>query len=231
MTFDVGSVVSDGLDRVVTRAGAIAIGLHTAIYAALVTVLFVGYGLGIVFENRPAVIATIVALVALAVLLAWAALALAYVGTARWLVRDDRSTAPRSALARRAPVAALSVMVLNLGFGVVAVVSSPLLWLPSIAIGTVLIFSPLVVAVEDTGPLAAISRSWTLTEGHRLELFAIGALYNFIFWAMSQVAGIVVILPIVGWVALGAFWAAQTVCSVGILAEAYAQITAESRSA
>jgi len=141
------------------------------------------------------------------------------------LLREDRSAAPRSALTRRAVLATVTILTLNVGFGLVVVFSTPLLWLPSFAIGTLLIFAPLVVAVEDAGPIEAVSRSWTLTRGHRLELFAIGFAYNLAFWGISRTVDIVVLIPILGWVGLGAFWAAQTVFSVGILAEAYSQIT------
>lgn len=232
MSFDLGSVLSDGLERSFTRAGAIAIGIHTVLYSLLATGLLVAYVGAILFENEPALLLVVLVAALVGTVAIWAALAWAYAGTARWLVRPEeaRSTTPRSALTRRAILATATIMLLNLGLGVAVAMGSAAFVLPGFAIGTVMIFAPLAVAVEDAGPIAAMSRSWQLTRGHRLELFVIGFLYNAVFWWISQAIGILAIIPVIGWIGLGAFWAAQTVVSVGILAEAYVQITENERA-
>lgn len=56
----------------------------------------------------------------------------------------------------------------------IAIGLGSILILPGIFLTVCLIFVPMAVVIEDAGPIEALERSWELTSGNRLRLFALG---------------------------------------------------------
>ncbi|WP_128478158.1 hypothetical protein [Halorussus pelagicus] len=114
-------------------------------------------------------------------------------------------------------VSILVTIVTLIGFG--------FLFFPGLFLGVSLLFTSLVVAVEDAGVVESMKRSWELTSGHRLRLFGLGFVVAIIAGLVGGIVGLVgVIDPLVNALLTGAFSGVASVFGVAVLVGAYRQL-------
>jgi len=128
--------------------------------------------------------------------------------TARLLTRDlsALSSLPGGLFTRRIGPAFLSALVVSVVLAVVIPLGFALLFVPGLFLTVSLQFALFAVAVEDSGPIDALRRSWELASGNRWRLLAlvvlfgvlggiggvVGSLFAFVSPSMGQLASLVV---------------------------------------
>lgn len=194
MSLSIGTALKDGFFKVASRVGA------TLIVAYLV--LNVGYLVGINSALKATVSGTAaetefaaglaldVPLAVAGGLVALSFILLTYLSVValRTFAADERQSIRSEHLSGGVALAVVNLLVGYLAYSVLVTIGFVLLVVPGIFLMVVLAFWPLYVAVEGDNFVAAMRRSWALTDGSRFELFLLGA----IVLALSFVIGIVV---------------------------------------
>jgi hypothetical protein len=93
----------------------------------------------------------------------------------RTFVAREHASIPRRFLTDRMPFAVANFVVGGIAFGVVVLLGSVLLLIPGIVAYVGLIFMVQFVAVENVNFVTAMRRSWRLTKGNRIRIFALTA--------------------------------------------------------
>lgn len=155
-----------------------------------------------------------------------------FLAAARLLSREPStlSTVSSAAITRRFGRAFLSTVAVSLVLGVVIPLGFLLFVVPGLFLAVSFQFAVFAIAVEDTGPLAALRRSWALASGNRWRLLALVVIFA-VGGAVSGSVGSVVSLvdPLAGDVFSIVFNSVFVVLMYGILAEAFVQLRETSR--
>lgn len=178
---NIGAAFSYGIDRLTTRGGAVLVVAYV-LFQLVTQVTTQSLFLSLLSESVPdedfsqmyplAMDLPVGVSGGLLILLMIAGTALAVVAT-RALYADIDSVPSADHMRRLVPTVAVLIVVTLITF--VAVLFGSLLFLfPGIFLGVSLVFAHIAVAVEDAGIIESLQRSWTLTSGNRLRLFALG---------------------------------------------------------
>ncbi|QGX93688.1 hypothetical protein EI982_02195 [Haloplanus rallus] len=150
--------------------------------------------------------------------------------TARLLSRDlsALATLPGGLFTRRIAPAFLSALVVSVVLAVAIPLGFALLFVPGLFLTVSLQFALFAVAVEDSGPIDALRRSWALASGNRWRLLALVVLFG----VLGGIGGLVgslfsFVSPSVGQLASLAVNSVLVVLMYGILADAFVQLRGE----
>ena len=150
--------------------------------------------------------------------------------TARLLSRDlsALATLPSVLFTRRIAPAFLSALVVSVVLAVAIPLGFALLFVPGLFLTVSLQFALFAVAVEDSGPIDALRRSWALASGNRWRLLALVVLFG----VLGGIGGLIgslfsFVSPSVGQLASLAVNSVLIVLMYGILADAFVQLRDE----
>jgi hypothetical protein len=150
--------------------------------------------------------------------------------TARLLSRDlsALATLPGGLFTRRIAPAFLSALVVSVVLAVAIPLGFALLFVPGLFLTVSLQFALFAVAVEDSGPIDALRRSWALASGNRWRLLALVVLFG----VLGGIGGLVgslfsFVSPSVGQLASLTVNSVLVVLMYGILADAFVQLRGE----
>jgi len=147
--------------------------------------------------------------------------------TARLLTRDiaSLSSLPGKLFTRRIGYAFLSALVVSVTLTVVIPIGFALLFIPGLFLTVSLQFALFAVAVEDTGPIDALRRSWELASGNRWRLLALVVLFG-ILGGIGGVVGSLFsfVSPSAGQLASLAINSVLIIVMYGILADSFEQL-------
>jgi hypothetical protein len=128
-------------------------------------------------------------LLGLALILAFVAETIRIV-TVRVFVRSDTESIPRELVTRNLPLAVLNGFVGGIVAGVLIGIASLFLLLPGIFVAISFLFFRQEVATADKNFIEALSGSWALTSGNRIELFVLVLILVVIAPIVSLVIGL-----------------------------------------
>lgn len=137
----------------------------------------------------------------------------------------DIDSVPTADHTRRLARTAVVFFFVSLFFGLAVGIGLVFLIVPGIFLLVSLFFAPITVVIEDAGVVEAFERSWELTSGNRIRLFALGV----IFVVGSAVIGGIVSLigtaaPLVGSLGTTIVNGIVTVFGIGVQIGAYRQL-------
>ena len=215
MTFDINDALTDGWDRFTTTTGLqlVAAFVAAAVAATIVTnsmmrVIFVESGIvRSVFAEAPAsayrefqaqfvdtigadfLVLPLGTLAALW-LVVWLIQLLLSIGAMRWFVeRDPDSGLAGSLFTRRLLWTVGNLIVGSILYSVIVMIGLVLLIAPGIYLAVALFFYNYEIVVEGENAVEALSNSWSLTSGYRLDLFLLGLLFFVIGMVLGWVTG------------------------------------------
>lgn len=153
--------------------------------------------------------------------------AIVQLGAARLLTRTrpELSRIETDAFTRNVVFGTLSLIVAEILSGIAVGIGFVFLVVPGLFLLVSFLFTPVVVAVEDRGPIEALSRSWNLAAGNRWQLFAIGVVVFFIYFIISIPFAILSVIPVVGQIANGLLSGFFQTALLAIIAEIYVVLT------
>ena len=127
-------------------------------------------------------------------------------------------------------VATVHGVVAGIAAGIAVGIGLALFVLPGLFLATVLAFTYPYVALEGENALSAMRRSWSLTTGNRLRVFAVVVVIGLTFFSITFVGGVVALalgaFPLLAEVTNVAFVAIAWLASLAILASAFDQLEA-----
>ncbi|WP_380681252.1 hypothetical protein [Salinigranum sp. GCM10025319] len=144
----------------------------------------------------------------------------------RTLVSNETTTVPEEFLTRRALMATLNGVVGGIVVLILVVVGLLFLVVPGVFLALSFFFVRQEIAVEDRNFVDALSESWELTSGHRIELFALALVIVVIGFVVGLIgtgvglAGIPLLTTAVNTVV----GAVTTVFGIAVAARAYVQL-------
>lgn len=147
--------------------------------------------------------------------------------TARLLTRDlsALSSLPGNLFTRRIGRAFLSALVVSAVLVVVVPLGFALLFIPGLFLTVSLQFALFAVAVEDTGPIDALRRSWELASGNRWRLLALIILFGVLGGIGGAVGSLFAFVsPLLGQLASLVINSVLVILMYGILADAFVQL-------
>jgi len=150
--------------------------------------------------------------------------------TARLLTRDPPalSSLPGDLFTRRIGRAFLSAFVVSVVLAVVIPIGFALLFVPGLFLTVSLQFALFAVAVEDTGPIGALRRSWELASGNRWRLLALVILFGVLGGIGGAVGSLFTfVTPSIGQIASLVINSVLVILMYGILADAFVQLRGE----
>ena len=230
MSLRVINTAERGIRRAVTRNGLVLMGVLFVL--GLATALL-DLGLGRLVAVDPADPAAIEfaapALGAGLLSFALGVLSLVVViGATRIFVSDETESLPRAAFTRRMGWAWLNVFVGSIVYVVLVALGFVAFVVPGLFLLVALAFWTVFVAVEDENFVGAMRRSWALTRGSRLDLFALGIVMFVVTFAVSVAFGFVGIVDETVALVLGQVASAvTTVLGLAVLATAYTTLTGD----
>lgn len=230
MSLDIGNALDRGIRRTVARDGLSLVAI-TYVMTVVSGALGPGRVQRVLSQDIPLRISTRALVEIPAVLDAFLSLlfsvATVFVSLAalRVFVGEERETLPPEVFTRNALWAFLNFVVGAIVFGIVVGIGFVLFVLPGLFLLVSLIFWDVFVAVEDDNFVDGFHRSWGVTAGHRLSLFALGVAYVIIGLLVGIGVGFTTFL-------LGPFSvfltavgnAVLTVFASAVLASAYRQL-------
>ena len=237
-TLRLGTALSYGIDELTTRGGAILVAVYAlvqvaaqvtvqSLFADLFTRVFPPDALppGAMENAYPLALGIpLVASATLSLLLTVASVALTVLAVRAMYADADEFPTERHTrrLARTTAVA----FVVGVVVGVAVFVGSLFLLLPGLFLAVALSFAHVVVAVEDAGVVESLRRSWSLTSGNRLRLFALGLIVFVAAGVVGAVFGLVGgFLPaVVGGLLTAAVIGLTSIFSIAVLVGAYVQL-------
>jgi hypothetical protein len=146
---------------------------------------------------------------------------------ARLLTRDRSalSSLPGDLFTRRIGRAFLSGLVVSVVLAVTIPLGFALLFVPGLFLTVSLQFALFAVAVEDTGPVDALRRSWELASGNRWRLLALVILFGVLGGFGGAVGSLFAFVsPSAGQLASLAINSVLVILMYGILADAFVQL-------
>jgi uncharacterized membrane protein len=215
MTFNINDALTDGWDRFTTTTGLqlVVAFVAAAVAAAIVTnsmrrVIFVESGIvRSAFAEAPAgayegfqsqFVGTIGAdfltlplgTLAALWLVVWLIQLLLSIGAMRWFVeREADSGLAGSLFTRRLLWTVGNLIVGSILYSLAVLVGLVLLIVPGIYLAVALFFYNYEIVVEGENALEALSNSWSLTSGYRLDLFLLGLLFAVLGMVLGGVTG------------------------------------------
>lgn len=228
-----------GIDRLTTRGGAILLGAYV-LYQLLTQVSFQSLYAQLLADTLsesqleqavPLAIdlpATVAAVVTVLLLLAGLVL---YVVATRAIYADINGIPTADHTRRLGRTVAVSFVVsvlycVAVGIGFVALV------IPGIFLAVSLVFAQLAVVLEDAGVVESFKRSWSLTSGNRLRLFAIGVILFVLFAVVGGVVGVIgVFVPVLGDLMTFAIMGVASIYGLAVLVGAYQQVATDADAA
>ena len=150
-----------------------------------------------------------------------------FLATARLLSRDvaSLSSLPRGLFTRRIGPAFLSAVVVSVVLAVVIPLGFALLFIPGLFLTVSLQFALFAVAVEDTGPIDALRRSWELASGNRWRLLALVVLFGILGGIGGAVGSLFAFVsPSAGQLASLVINSVLIIVMYGILADSFVQL-------
>lgn len=232
MSLEIGDAISNGFEKLTTTAGLQLAAIFIAL--SLVTTLGVNSvtgSLGPAAGPRP-ILALPIGIVGGGVLLVlgfFASLVLTLVVTRTVAHRPSELTSIPADATRSLVRGAVFLFIAQVIVGILVLFGLVLLVIPGIFLAVSLAFAQVFVAVEDEGPLQAISSSWALAKGNRLSIFLlllvllvlgigiamVGAVAGFISPLLSTLLSLLV-SPFLN------------IFSTAVIVEGYLQLTRES---
>ena len=209
MSLSIHGALRGGLDRFVSRNGA----LLTGVYAVLFLVYQASFN-GLIAKVLPAYLPVDetavevgftypapVAVYALAILLLTVGLSVFTVVVIRTFVAGRTDRIPETYYTRRLLWATLNLIVGGLTFGLIVFVGSLLLVIPGIVAYVGLVFMTMYIAVEDENFVTALRESWRLVRPDFLSVFGllfvtivgigiVSALLGFVIAVGTSAAGV-----------------------------------------
>jgi len=238
MALQLGRTCIDGIERVLTRTGALL--LVGLIGIQLLAQSLINTAVVDIFPAGPA--GEIEALLGLTLPIPGAVAGVLFVGVivlssayfvvlSRALTRPtaELSTFPPALFTRRLGRAALSMLVGGLVVGVAVTLGSILLLLPGLFLAVCFLFFIFAVGVEDRSWIDALKRSWALSRGDRLKLAVVVILGGLIGGAVGM-TGTVLDLgrsPVVAELVSNTLSSVLFVFLYGIMASAYLRMRDE----
>lgn len=150
-----------------------------------------------------------------------------FLATARLLTRDlaALSSLPGGLFTRRIGPAFLSAVVVSVVLAVVIPLGFVLLFVPGLFLTVSLQFALFAVAVEDTGPIDALRRSWELASGNRWRLLALVVLFGILGGIGGAVGSLFAFVsPSTGQLASLVINSVLIVVMYGVLADSFVQL-------
>jgi len=235
MTLRLGQAFGNGVKRVLTRSGAVlfvALLVIQFLIQATVNTAVLGFlppqvvdQMGQQFGLTLPVSGTVAVGLFLAVMIVGSAY---FVAMARGLARpmDELGTLPSSLYTRRIGRATVSLIGGGILVGIAVSIGLAFLVLPGIYLGACFLFFLFEVSVEDERAIAALRRSWALSEGHRLKLAVIVLLSGVVGGVVGGVGTVfsLVVTPVVSEVVVNTLSTVLFIALYGIMADAYLQV-------
>lgn len=193
MSLEIGAALEDGLDRMLSRTGAIL----TVAYLSVYFVYQTGYnGLMNALYARldvpttaaqPAldVSTTVNGLIVVASLIAMLYLTIVAVRT---FVAGEQHSIPGKFLTDGVPFAMANLFVGGLVYGLIVAVGTLFIVVPGVILYVSFVFMLMYVAAENENFVTALKKSWELTSGERWSVFGL----LFVVFAIALVLGLVV---------------------------------------
>lgn len=247
MSVDIADVISDGLERTVTRSGLVFVGLFYAV-AILNRLLAADVVRSIIedaagpnpqfdptqtTETLPPSLGLPPALATLVMLLLGLVSVVLTVAALRTFINDVTERVPTEYFTRRMGWVVLNVIAGGIVFSLAVGIGFLLLVVPGLFLLVALFFWTAFVVDEDVSFVEGFERSWNATSGQRLELFALGVIVVVLGAIINLVFGIpAALLP-----ASVAFLFNQLGSTIGNVftlaatAEAYKQLTGDADDA
>lgn len=152
----------------------------------------------------------------------------------RLLTRDTASLSsiPASVFTRRLVRAYLSIAVVSILLAIAIPLGFAMVIVPGLFLAVSFQFAVFAIAVEDTGPIEGLKRSWELATGNRWRLVAI-LLVVIVFNVTANIVGTVVTLadPTIGQFVSLSISSVFLVLLYGILGDVFVQLTKSSQAA
>lgn len=137
----------------------------------------------------------------------------------------ERGSLSADLFTHRLGQALVSAIVANIIVFVAVMIGFVLLFVPGLFLLVSFTFVIFAIGVEDTGPLAALRRSWDLASGNRWRLFALVIIVGIGTGLLSGIGSVVSIAnPAAGQILSLVISAPLGIMSYGILADAYIQV-------
>ena len=200
MSLSIEGALRSGLDRFVSRNGA----LLTAAYAVLFLMYQASFN-GLIAEVLPAYLpvdeTTVevgftypapVAVYALAILLLILVMSILTIVAIRTFVAGRTDGIPKTYYTRRLPWTVLNLLVGGLVFGLIVFAGSLLLVIPGIVAYVGLVFMTMYIAVEDENFVTALRRSWRLVRPDFFSVFGLLLVAAVGIGIISVILGLVV---------------------------------------
>ncbi|MDL0135625.1 hypothetical protein PNP85_04155 [Halobacterium salinarum] len=133
---------------------------------------------------------------------------------------------PTAEHTRRLPRTIIVALVVSVIVAVSIFVGSLFLLLPGIFLAVCLVFAQVAVVIEDAGVIESLKRSWGLTKGHRIRLFALGFIISIVAGFVGGFFGVLsLIVPVAGTFLSAILLSIVSLYSLGVLVGAYKQLT------
>ncbi|MFB6309184.1 MAG: hypothetical protein ABEH35_07630 [Haloarculaceae archaeon] len=178
MSLNIGPALKSGIDQLISRTGAVLLLAYVALYAvyqsAFNGLLLVAYQrMGLPTEeaalpmplDAPLPVLGAIVLATLLVMTYWSVVAV------RTFVAEQRQRIPREFLTHRPVFAVGNLLVGGIVLTILLAVGFVLLVVPGVYMMVAFLFMTVFIAVEDDNFVTALKRSWSLTDGNRLDLF------------------------------------------------------------
>ncbi|MCD2201605.1 hypothetical protein LPA44_17220 [Halobacterium sp. KA-4] len=231
-TLSISDALQYGIDRLLSRGGAILFGLYAA-FQLLAQVsfqsLFAEFLAGTVPAEQIArtyplaVDVPVVVSAGVTILLVLAGMVLTIV-TMR-AMHENINRLPTADHLRRLPRTVGVILVVSVITFLAIMIGTVFLIIPGIFLAVSLVFSQLAVALEDAGVMSALQRSWSLTAGHRLRLFVLGFLIAILGGITGGIFGVLgVISPLAGNILSAIVTSLVSLYGLGVLVGAYQQL-------
>lgn len=233
MSLDIGSAVSRCVARLTTPAGGAVLAAFVVVNL-LTEVLYNSLAVALSPATTTPAMQTLSLplpdLVAVGLALATIPLSAGVsVVAARVLVRErsELSSLPPGVFRRRIGMATITAILANIVTVIAVAIGLVLLIIPGIFIALSLLFTTVLVAVEDAGVFGALRESWGLASGHRLRLFGLMLVVMLVALAVGLLTvPVSIAAPVAGRVVSQLASAIVASFSIGVIADAYGQLRA-----
>jgi hypothetical protein len=233
MTVRIGKALAGGVQRLFSLSGLVVFVLalfYQALFLSSINTLLTSVLAGppAAFEREPELLLPVPDAVAAALAVGALLIGFAvFVVGARLFARPrgTMSSVPGQVFTRRALPAVLSMIVANIGLGILATLGFALLIIPGLFVTVSFQFAVFAVALEDVGPVAALRRSWELAAGNRWRLFGLVVIIGLVSSGASVLlTALSFVLPGPTAVFQLCIYAAILVFTYSVLADAYLQV-------
>lgn len=233
MELDIFEALSDGFERTIQKNGLMLAGLYFVL--GLITTsssqTVISEYANLAATAAPSTTGTLAlpipgAAAAVLMITSYLLSILLSIVAIRTLVSDATETIPSEFYSRNMPMAALNIIIGGLAYGLIVVAGLIALIIPGIFLLVALYFWNVFVAVEDDNFIDALKNSWSLTDGNRLRLFALGFTVVVATGVFSSILGFpsMLGLPLVGSILSQIGGALTGVFTIATTAQAYNQL-------